>query len=151
MSDNTISEGEYQSWQCDVGDDIPRSTTEEWLTKDKRLIPVVDMIDAHLSNTVRMLRRQGLMMKMKAEISLLNGYDVVRGDMATDALEGEYQALQEMELDDFIKGRVPCFKLMLTEVARRKLVVPPPTEAERNAAEQIGLRWLLRKYPRYGR
>lgn len=57
-----------------------------WKTRDGRVLPIADMGDDHLANTIRMLRRKGFIGRSTLEAYMTSGPS---GDMASMAFEQE--------------------------------------------------------------
>lgn len=105
----------------------PTETT--WVTKENEEIPVVEMEDPHLINTIRMLRQKADLMRL-AECSAMMRYQETAPDGAYDAVEHEMQMMENMPPDQYLARAIKCFPLMLQEAARRNLnlEVPPISE-----------------------
>lgn len=99
----------------------PKPTKTIWVTRDGQRIPVKDMTDSHLINTIRLLRGNALPFKI-GELKPLSHY------IANDPPDGAYDAammeidqLVEMDDDEYLSARIPTFDAMLAEAKRRKL------------------------------
>ena len=100
-----------------------KPTKKVWVTRDGRRIKVKDMEDAHLVDTVRMLRRWA---KFKVELQVLQFLRLPEptGDMALMAYDRELDALLERTPDDLLKQTVRTWPALLRELRRRKLETP---------------------------
>lgn len=89
-----------------------------WTTKDKRSIPIKEMTDSHLANTIAYLERTAPAKQEIAQESAMIGYGALRGDMA------KYYAGQELndlfvETPDQWLARQPAYKALVKEQKRR--------------------------------
>ena len=112
-----MSEGAYQSMMGEI-DSLGRG--EYWRTKDGRVVRVENMDDAHLMNTIRMLRRKCSQYQL-AEIRFLSASSVNAGDMAADGIAMEALAIGDMSVDEYLAHRWPMFNVLLDEAKRREL------------------------------
>lgn len=99
---------------------LPQLTKTIWVTKDGQHIPVKQMTDSHLVNTIRMLRRYAEPRKAAHEMAL-DAYMVDAPDGAADAANGELVQLENMDIDEYIEGEIITFPAMLAEAKRRGL------------------------------
>lgn len=111
-----MSEGAYQAMQ----DDLTPDPAQVWRSKDGREIPIVEMEDRHLINTIRFLRRNVLRYQC-AQFSAMGSYVAQAPDGAADCCESEANQLMDLSDDDYLAHRFPSFKTMLAEASRRKL------------------------------
>ena len=65
-----------------------------WTTKDGKVIPIKDMTDSHLLNSMRMLERQHLHITSTAMFPQLNG------DIAQDMAEQAWFEAQDSAVDE---------------------------------------------------
>lgn len=89
----TISEGKYQEhYGPDADGPPPPDSIPDlpaiWITKDGRRIPIVDMGDGHIVNTIRMLRRT--CRDTSRDEVYLTVPGSLRGEHAIDAAWGEF-------------------------------------------------------------
>lgn len=98
----------------------PTPTTTTWVTKDNRVVRVVDMSDDHLRNTIRMLRRREELIRF-SECMAMGRYQETAPDGAYDAIEWELSMIEEMDTDQFLSHAFKCYPTMLREAERRQL------------------------------
>ena len=94
-----------------------------WVTKDGRAIPIVQMEDTHLANTIAFLRRRAWGMKEMCIAQGLRAACAMPGEMATMAIESDIQHLEEMEDEEFLEETVPQWENLLKEASKRNLEV----------------------------
>ena len=95
-----------------------------WKTRDGREIPIREMEDAHLLNTVRYLRRCAPEMQLARSLQFDIAASRMGGEMARLCLEQDAAAVDRMQPDDFLQEVVPQFRAMLEELCRRGLTAP---------------------------
>jgi len=118
----------------------PKCTETTWVTREGEEIPVVDMEDSHLYNTVRFLRRKVAERIASAEIEMKEVNDVLawgppafQGEMAQYHAEGEYYTLFERlwtlewlcgtEPDALLSEQIPTWNALVREADRRGLEI----------------------------
>jgi len=88
-------------------------TATVWVTREGQRIPVKDMTDVHLVNTIRYLRRQKRNQMMEAALRMAEFSEPPEGfwdDWADDS-----------DVDDYLLRSCPTFETMLAEVRKRGL------------------------------
>jgi hypothetical protein len=112
MSDYYLEQG--------IGDefyeDRPQPTATTWVTRDGQRIPVSDMSDAHLVNTIRYLRRTASLALMD---HLNKCIDSGTRSIWEDVPEEAFDEAEDISL----KASVPTFRAMLAEAEKRGLKV----------------------------
>lgn len=94
-----------------------------WTTKEGQHIPISQMTDRHLKNTIRMLKRTASARRENAIAILSAGTMQVSGDMALEALESELNMAESMDDEEFLEWSVPQYDELLKESERRGLEV----------------------------
>jgi hypothetical protein len=89
-------------------------TSDVWITKDGRRIPVKEMSDEHIVNTIRMLRRKGGV-TVDEFLGMCVAVASVNGEMAQYAAEGEIADARVLP---------PVFDALLDEASARGLEIP---------------------------
>lgn len=113
---------------CGVNDFIPESesrskpTATVWVPRDGQRIPVRDMGDQHLINTIRMLRRKAPFMMMN-ELRQMDRYIRDAPDGAAMGCESEADALINLSDDEYLSRTLPTFPALLAEAEKRGLEV----------------------------
>lgn len=105
----------------------PTKTT--WVTRENEEIPVVEMGDMHLINTIRMLRRKAMYLQL-GDVLRINDYIADAPDGAAMCAEEVAGQIGDMTDENYLAYKIPCYLLMLREAAERNLnlEVPPPSE-----------------------
>lgn len=105
----------------------PTKTT--WVTKDGERIPVREMNDSHLVNTIQYLRRI-------AQIQLIESTLAIGQYLSDDPPDGAWLAviaaehdLNDMNADEFALEAYPTFAAMLKEAEQRGLDAATSTSA----------------------
>ena len=120
----TYWRGEEQPLDGPPYNQQPRPTTTTWVTRDGQRVPVSDMTDAHLVNTIRYLRRSA-----NASITdeIQSGYSLLgtlQGEMAIDCVERDLQFLEETaDADAYLEDNCPTWPALLVEAEKRGLKV----------------------------
>ena len=92
-----------------------------WTTKDGRKIPIKEMSDRHLSNTIAFLRRNAGQNILR-EMTVLNlGLATTNGEMAQDGIERELAALESCGDDEYLSEACPQFDALIEEAEKRGL------------------------------
>jgi hypothetical protein len=93
-----------------------------WITRDGREIPVRQMTDDHLINTVRYLRRTRV---PAAEQYLIDqaysAMSLMTGDYAIDAVESGLEQILNSGPDEILAAAHPAYREMLSELKRRNI------------------------------
>ena len=92
-------------------------TKDTWVTRTGERIPVREMTDSHLVNTIRMLRRQSDKYTYLEEMG-----GPPNGEMARDDWDWAVGQCAFLSRDEFF-ARIPTYPALLNEAARRKLKV----------------------------
>ena len=114
--------GNHGAGQCFI--DCPICTGKAtWVTKDGQVIPVRDMTDDHLRNTVRYLRR-GAERRILGEVGSMSAYaDAHDGTVAADTMGDVVDELAEMPVDEYLAVTLPVFDALLMEAASRGITL----------------------------
>ena len=94
---------------------------DAWTTRDGRAIPIREMENRHLFNTIEFLRRQVPWLHAQATTAFFGAELVVRGEAALDAVEFEQHLLESMTVEQFMLATHPKYGLLVTEAKRRGL------------------------------
>lgn len=89
-----------------------------WTTSRGTKVKIRDMEDAHLVNTILMLRRRA-----QAQIHELTP-PCFQGEMAQYYADQEYDALMEMDEDEAAQSCFEIYEDLMDECERRKLTLP---------------------------
>lgn len=90
-----------------------------WTTRDGRIIPIRDMTDSHLRNTLAFLRRN-VEHYRNAEAMRAWAYAEYAPDGAADAAEqSAYCVLEVMDDDEVLSECVSAYPALVTEAQRR--------------------------------
>lgn len=92
-----------------------------WTTKDGKKVPIKDMTDSHLINTIRMLRRVGWYYKEAELASAYAAASTLQGEMATYYAEGDLDIMEQESMDDFLRRTVPQYCGLMEELRLRGL------------------------------
>ncbi len=92
-----------------------------WRTKDGRKILIKEMEDAHLINTVRLLKRTAPAALDQTICRAWSFYMTLGGEMAQDAMEDEINVLEQMHPEDFLERDYPQWLPLIEELERRGL------------------------------
>jgi hypothetical protein len=100
-------------------------TPATWRTKSGKVIPIAEMEDGHLLNTIRLLQRTYARVCLTVSLEA-SGYAATAPDGAAMAAESEAdQLMEEAEEQENIGKEYPSFFPLLTEAARRGLDLLP--------------------------
>jgi hypothetical protein len=91
-----------------------------WVTKDGRLIKIIDMTDDHLVNAVAMFKKTVSKMRFNYDFSAHLMLNICNGDMAQDALESELSCDAQMSNEEWLERHTSYGELM-EEVIRRNV------------------------------
>jgi len=100
-------------------------TKTVWVTKDGQRIPVRDMEDDHVVNTIRLLRRSAAGARLKELDDAFSCLTFLNGDMAQMAVEQEIAGMMCQDDENWLKDHVPTYRALISEAARRGLAVIP--------------------------
>lgn len=89
-----------------------------WTTKDKRSIPIKEMTDSHLANTIAYLERTAPASQEIERENAMIGYGMLQGEMAQYYAEQELDDLFEESPDEWL-ARQPAYKALINEQKRR--------------------------------
>ena len=92
-----------------------------WTTKEGVEIPIKNMKDSHLINTILMLERQGDKMKEEYILNAIIAESFFQGEMAVDSCVQEQRRLEAMTLDEFLEEVSVHYPYLVKEAARRKI------------------------------
>lgn len=118
----------------DLGSGWPKELV--WTTKDKRRIPIPQMADSHLLNTIAFLRRRVAdVYKPKHIRALLRGavrfslhthmfeFPANREKVVYEAITDEGKRIFQLSDDDYLREFLPQFQQMYQEAYKRKLLL----------------------------
>lgn len=91
-----------------------------WITAKGERIAVIDMTDDHLANTIRLLRRRAPAL-MLAMLIPMGQYQATAPEGASDAIDMEMTQILAMSDNEILIWKVPPYKTMVFEAARRGL------------------------------
>lgn len=95
-----------------------------WTTKDKRALPIKEMTDSHLQNTIAYLIRvapQAMEENLYSAFAAAASFD--SDSMASYYADAEIHTLGAETLEDFLDQQ-PMFRALTREAKRRKLPDP---------------------------
>lgn len=95
-----------------------------WTTKDKRSIPIKEMSNAHLANTIAFLVRcapTAMEANLYAAFSAAASFD--SDSMASYYADAEIHTLEHESVEDYL-GQQPMYRALIREAKRRKLTLP---------------------------
>lgn len=87
-----------------------------WTTRDGQRIPIGQMTDSHLTNTIAYIYRRAAQLQNEALVC----YPCFQGEMAQMYAEQEWDALNEMDSEDFAEDVCPQLPYLLAEQERRR-------------------------------
>lgn len=94
-----------------------------WVTRDGRVILIREMEDAHLLNTIRMLRR-GVDAYILRDVREMSSYIADAPNEAADACTMEALALIAMDADEYLERKFPdVFPHLMAQVRGRGLSI----------------------------
>ena len=96
-------------------------TDAVWTTKDGRRLPIVEMTDSHLANTILFLRRAAA----RYQDSVLTHPPHFEGEMAQYYAEQEWVETASCSLEDLAKSLYPIYADLLREHNRRMALRKP--------------------------
>ena len=107
-------------------EDRPQPTPTIWVTKDGTRIPVKDMTDSHLVNTIRLLQRRASLMKLRSDWrDICDMGPEPNGDMAALDFDQAASHLMESQLEEtteqFLMRTVLPYPAMVAETEKRGL------------------------------
>lgn len=95
-----------------------------WKTKDGRIIPIRDMSDQHLANTIRMLERCAPAHRSAEQEACMGGCAGLQSEMAQYAAEQGVDEMFEESPEEWLE-RQPTYKALVKERKRRKKACAP--------------------------
>lgn len=101
-----------------------------WITADGRRIPIKEMEDLHLINTINFLHRTGILLQLKYITSLYDLCSFLQGEMAIYEVERQIWKVEAETLEDFLIDNVPQYQYLISEAKRRKLIYKSTEEYE---------------------
>lgn len=107
--------------------ETPTKTT--WVTKDGERIPVREMSDSHLVNTIQYLRRNAQIQLMESTLAIGQYLSDDPPDGAWLAATAAEHDLNGMDADEFALEAYPTFAAMLKEAEQRGLAATTSTSA----------------------
>lgn len=99
-----------------------------WQTREGQKIPIRELGDSHLLNIIAMLRRRAPLAQASALLSVMDGQQMLHGEMALDALEDAERDLTEMGTEEFLRHHSEVYEDLVEEAARRGLALPEVDE-----------------------
>jgi hypothetical protein len=113
-------------WHADP-EGRPRPTERVWVTRYGREVPVREMDDGHLVNTIRMLQRKNRARLIKVAMSRSLGalsYASSAPEHAADAAHSYADhVMSQAGLDELLAEEYPPFRGLLSEAVRRRLPI----------------------------
>lgn len=114
-----------------------------WRAQDGREIPIIQMSNEHVLNTIRYLRRHAPAYKARMIVMYMRALQVPHGDEAEMALDQEFENADEQSSEEHLIDAVPQYETLLAEAARRGLPVGDFDDVTADAnADEIVLRSL---------
>lgn len=101
-----------------------------WVTKDRRVIPIRELDDDHLSNIISFLRRQAAKVIEQKAADILVSASSLQGEMAIDSMDRELTAVMNTSPQEVLES-MPIYDALCDEADRRALaqgMVPAPDE-----------------------
>lgn len=95
------------------------STTDVWITRDGRQIPIADMETEHLQNTIHYLRQRAGSLRRDI-LKAMARYIADAPDGAAMACQMEADRIVEMSDDAFLATYVPQWERLIEEAAMRQ-------------------------------
>lgn len=92
-----------------------------WITKDNRVIPVREMTDEHIVNTLAYFRKRVGRFRRREEAAGLAALAFLQGEMAIASVESQLDSYESMTDDEFLSSVIPHWGNVLSEAHRRKL------------------------------
>lgn len=113
----------------------PACPSHVWRTRDGREIPIEEMEDGHVLNTIRFLHRNAEMIRFGYFVRVYWSSPQPNGDGAQMAVDEECQRWAQLCDVDMLKRAVPQYVMLLLEATKRGLnvatVIPLEATKER--------------------
>ena len=91
-----------------------------WKTHSGQIIPIKEMSDTHLINTISFLKRNCENYRYQIIAEGENALGFLQGEMAIDSIERDINSLLSMADDEFLQEYTP-YKALVREAKKRKL------------------------------
>lgn len=92
-----------------------------WKTKDGRHLRPDQMGNAHLINTVRMLKKRAETARQEVIHDAYSAMGCMQGEAAIDSIESHITGLERVSADEIAAEQYPVFIPMLEEIEKRSL------------------------------
>ena len=112
-----MTEPNYSPLESEMERDMTRPLT--WRTRDGREILIAEMGDAHLVNTIKLLRRRADAFRMAGAVQMWAYAEDAPDGAAAAAEMGAEHLLEWADDDEVVAEFVPSFPVLLKEAERR--------------------------------